>query len=157
MTVPPVWLNDFTRKNIFSDFQSAPSKSNQQFVVQKQVSGDTTVFLGQEREIWRPLVFTAVNLSDISRCTSGLKTTQTPVCLHLRRISAFCSIKSSFQLRTFDPEGVIFYGDTKNGVDWFVLSLKGGIPLMQIYRSGIYVSVAGGTKLSDGKWHTVRF
>lgn len=36
------------------------------------------------------------------------------------------------------------------------MSLKDGIPLMQIYRSGIYVSVAGGTKLSDGKWHTVR-
>lgn len=67
-----------------------------------------------------------------------------------------CSIKSSFQLRTFDPEGVIFYGDNKKGQDWFVLSLKDGIPLMQIYRAGMYVSVAGGTKLSDGEWHTVR-
>lgn len=50
---------------------------------------------------------------------------------------------------------MIFYGDTKNGVDWFVLSLKDGVPLMQIYRSGVYVSVAGGSRLSDGEWHTV--
>uniref|UniRef100_H3CIH7 Sex hormone-binding globulin n=1 Tax=Tetraodon nigroviridis TaxID=99883 RepID=H3CIH7_TETNG len=97
----------------------------------KQVSGDSAMFLGQEREAWRPLVATTVNLSDIN------------------------SIKSSFQLQTFDPEGVIFYGDTKGGADWFVLSLKDGVPLMQIYRAGIYVSVAGGTKLSDGKWHTL--
>lgn len=156
-----MWLNGFTtRKNILSDFQSALNKSNQQSVFQKQVSGDTTVFLGQERESWRPLIFTTVNLSDISRCGSELKTPYRHLhhcLLAFEMISVSCSIKSSFQLRTFDPEGVIFYGDTKNGVDWFVLSLKGGIPLMQIYRSGVYVSVAGGTKLSDGKWHTVRF
>lgn len=36
-----------------------------------------------------------------------------------------------------------------------MLSLKDGVPLMQIYRSGVYVSVAGGSKLSDGQWHTV--
>lgn len=71
--------------------------------------------------------------------------------------SVLCSIKSSFQLRTFDPEGVIFYGDTKKGQDWFVLSLKDGVPLMQICKEGIHVSVAGGTKLNDGEWHTVSF
>ncbi|XP_074479546.1 sex hormone-binding globulin isoform X2 [Sebastes fasciatus] len=96
----------------------------------KEVSGGATVYLGQDRDIWRPLIHTTVNLSEIS------------------------SIKSSFQLRTFDPEGAIFYGDTKNGDDWFVLSLKDGIPLMQISREDILVSVAGGPKLNDGQWHT---
>uniref|UniRef100_A0A3Q3WMX3 Sex hormone-binding globulin n=1 Tax=Mola mola TaxID=94237 RepID=A0A3Q3WMX3_MOLML len=96
-----------------------------------QVSGGATVYLGQERDVWRPLIHTTINLSDIS------------------------AIKSSFQLRTFDPEGTIFYGDTKNGVDWFVLSLKDGIPLMQIFKGGVHVSVAGGAKLNDGKWHTL--
>lgn len=67
----------------------------------------------------------------------------------------FCSIKSSFQLRTFDPEGVVFYGDTKNGEDWFILSLKDGLPLMQISRGDILVSVEGGPKINDGKWHIV--
>ncbi|XP_034532257.1 sex hormone-binding globulin [Notolabrus celidotus] len=97
----------------------------------KEVSGGATVNLGQERDIWRPLIHTTVNLSEIS------------------------SIKSSFQLRTFDPEGAIFYGDTKNGEDWFVLSLKDGIPLMQISKEEMLVSASGGPELNDGKWHTL--
>lgn len=64
------------------------------------------------------------------------------------------SIKSSFEFRTFDPEGLIFYGDTKNGDDWFILSLKDGVPLMQINK-GVLISVAGNPRLNDGKWHTV--
>ncbi|XP_037334635.2 sex hormone-binding globulin isoform X2 [Pungitius pungitius] len=95
----------------------------------KEVSGGATVYLGQDRDIWRPLMHTAVNLNEIR------------------------SIKSSFYLRTFDPEGTVFYGDTKNGQDWFILSLKDGIPLMQISRGESLVSVAGGPKLNDGKWH----
>uniref|UniRef100_A0A3P9M300 Sex hormone-binding globulin n=1 Tax=Oryzias latipes TaxID=8090 RepID=A0A3P9M300_ORYLA len=71
--------------------------------------------------------------------------------------SSLClgSIKSSFQFRTYDPEGLIFYGDTKSGKDWFVLSLLNGIPLMQISKEGMLVSVEGGLKLNDGKWHTL--
>ncbi|KAL6118572.1 shbg [Pungitius sinensis] len=95
----------------------------------KEVSGGATVYLGQDRDIWRPLMHTTVNLNEIR------------------------SIKSSFYLRTYDPEGTVFYGDTKNGQDWFILSLKDGIPLMQISRGESLVSVAGGPKLNDGKWH----
>ncbi|MED6263282.1 hypothetical protein CHARACLAT_003019 [Characodon lateralis] len=97
----------------------------------KEVSGDSIIYLGQERNPWRPLIRTTANLTEIS------------------------SIKSSFQFRTFDPEGVIFYGDTKNGKDWFVLSLKEGFPLMQISKEDVQVSVTGGPKLNDGKWHMV--
>ncbi|XP_024910365.1 sex hormone-binding globulin isoform X2 [Cynoglossus semilaevis] len=96
-----------------------------------EVAGSTTVYLGQYSDIWRPLIRATVNLSDVS------------------------SIKSSFQIRTFDPEGVIFYGDTKGGEDWFVLSLKNGIPLMQLSQDHMDVSVAGGPKINDGKWHTL--
>ncbi|KAK5848356.1 hypothetical protein PBY51_005978 [Eleginops maclovinus] len=97
----------------------------------KLVSGDVTVYLGQGRDIWRPIIHTTSNVSEIS------------------------CIKSSFQLRTFDPEGAIFYGDTKNGEDWFVLALKEGMPLMQISIAGSLVSVMGGPQLNDGKWHTL--
>ncbi|XP_029382430.1 sex hormone-binding globulin isoform X1 [Echeneis naucrates] len=97
----------------------------------REVPGRATVNLGQDRDIWRPLIHKTVNLSEIS------------------------SIKSSFQFRTYDPEGVIFYGDTKNGEDWFVLSLRDGIPLMQINKEDMLVSVVGGPKLNDGKWHTL--
>lgn len=97
----------------------------------KQVSGSSTFYLGQERDVWKPLVHTEINVSNIR------------------------SIKSSFQFHTFDPEGVIFYGDTKDGTDWFVLSLQDGLPLMQISKGGVLISVTGSNKLNDGKWHTL--
>ncbi|XP_017294440.2 sex hormone-binding globulin [Kryptolebias marmoratus] len=97
----------------------------------KEVAGDSIIYLGQERDPWRPLIRTTANLTEIS------------------------SIKSSFQFRTFDPEGAIFYGDTKSGEDWFVLSLRDGFPLMQISKEEVLVSVTGGLKLNDGKWHTL--
>ncbi|KAM9836579.1 sex hormone-binding globulin [Aulostomus maculatus] len=96
-----------------------------------RVSGGATFFLGQHRDTWRPLIYTTVNLTEIS------------------------DIKSSFQLRTYDPEGTVFYGDTKYGRDWFVLSLKDGKPLMQISRDGVLLNVEGGPKMNDGKWHTL--
>uniref|UniRef100_A0A4X2K4V0 Sex hormone binding globulin n=1 Tax=Vombatus ursinus TaxID=29139 RepID=A0A4X2K4V0_VOMUR len=43
---------------------------------------------------------------------------------------------SSFDLRTWDPEGVIFYGDTNPKDDWFMLVLRGA-----------------GPRLDDGCWH----
>lgn len=97
----------------------------------KDVSGSATMYLGQDRDIWRPLVNTTIRLTEIS------------------------TIKSSFQLRTYDPEGAIFYGDNKNGKDWFIFALRDGIPLMQISREEVLVNVAGGPKLNDGQWHTV--
>ncbi|XP_053198989.1 sex hormone-binding globulin [Scomber japonicus] len=97
----------------------------------KEISGGAIFNLGQDRDIWRPLIDITVNLTEVR------------------------SIKSSFQLRTYDPEGVVFYGDTKKGKDWFVLSLKDGRPQMQISRQDMLVSAAGGPKLNDGKWHTL--
>ncbi|KAK7909825.1 hypothetical protein WMY93_014509 [Mugilogobius chulae] len=85
----------------------------------KEISGAGVFYLGQDRDMWRPLLQITVNLSEIT------------------------SIKSIFQLRTFDPEGTIFYGDTKNGEDWF------------ISKEGMLLSVTGGPKLNDGKWHTL--
>ncbi|KAJ8338209.1 hypothetical protein SKAU_G00371750 [Synaphobranchus kaupii] len=70
-------------------------------------------------------------------------------------MSEVTSIKSSFEFRTLDPEGLVFYGDTNGGVDWFVLGLRGGVPEMQIGKANILTSVAGGPKLNDGKWHKV--
>lgn len=97
----------------------------------KEVSGGGVFYLGQDRDIWRPLIQTAANLSELR------------------------SIRSVFQLRTFDPEGAVFYGDTKSGEDWFVLGLKDGFPLMQICKQGMLLSVMGSPKLNDGKWHTL--
>ncbi|XP_077445850.1 sex hormone-binding globulin isoform X2 [Stigmatopora argus] len=97
----------------------------------REISGSGAIDLGQHRDPWRPLIHLSVNLTRIR------------------------GIKSTFQLRTYDPEGTIFYGDTKNGRDWFVLALKDGVPFMQISRSAVLVFVVGGPKLNDGRWHTL--
>ncbi|KAI4900295.1 hypothetical protein NFI96_010569, partial [Prochilodus magdalenae] len=93
------------------------------------ISGGETINFGHRRPSWEPVMKTSENLSDVT------------------------SIRSVFEFRTLDPEGPIFYGDTKEGRDWFVLSLRDGIPEMQIGKANILVSVKGGPKLNDGVWH----
>nr|XP_023680439.1 sex hormone-binding globulin-like isoform X2 [Paramormyrops kingsleyae]XP_023680440.1 sex hormone-binding globulin-like isoform X2 [Paramormyrops kingsleyae] len=63
------------------------------------------------------------------------------------------SARSIFEFRTLDPEGLVFYGDTQGGADWFVLVLRGGVPEMQIKKADILSMVSGGPRLNDGKWH----
>uniref|UniRef100_A0AAY4AV66 Sex hormone-binding globulin n=1 Tax=Denticeps clupeoides TaxID=299321 RepID=A0AAY4AV66_9TELE len=92
-------------------------------------SGTGIINLGNRDNKWTPLMNISTKLSEITRITSH------------------------FEFRTFDPEGAIFYGDTRDGQDWFVLSLRGGIPEMQIGKADILVSVTGGPKLNDGLWH----
>ncbi|XP_029141677.1 sex hormone-binding globulin [Protobothrops mucrosquamatus] len=72
--------------------------------------------------------------------------------IDLRRVT---SAASSFDFRTFDPEGVIFYGDTNPGFDWFVLALRRGKPIMQIHNSLTNITVSGGRRLNDGQWHRI--
>lgn len=35
--------------------------------LQKEVSGGDTFYLGQDRDVWRPLVHTTVNLTEINK------------------------------------------------------------------------------------------
>ncbi|XP_065098441.1 sex hormone-binding globulin [Paramisgurnus dabryanus] len=94
-----------------------------------QISGRGVINLAHRQTAWTPVVQTSANLSEVT------------------------SIRSFFEFRTFDPEGAIFYGDTKEGKDWFVLSLRNGIPEMQIGKADILVSIKGGRRLNDGAWH----
>ncbi|CAL8327188.1 unnamed protein product [Lota lota] len=93
------------------------------------IPGNSTINLGQQTNSWRPLVKTTANLTDVR------------------------SIKSTFEFRTFDPEGVVFYGDNHSGEEWFVLALHGGVPEMQIYKADMLISSSGGPRLDDGLWH----
>ncbi|XP_005997965.2 sex hormone-binding globulin [Latimeria chalumnae] len=68
--------------------------------------------------------------------------------------SAFVnSMKSFFDLRTFDSEGVIFYGDADNGTNWFLLALRNGKPEMQLNNQFTRITVTGGLEINDGMWH----
>ncbi|XP_041093384.1 sex hormone-binding globulin [Polyodon spathula] len=68
-------------------------------------------------------------------------------------ISELTSVESSFEFRTFDPEGLIMYGDSQEEGDWFILALRSGIPEMRIGKAAASVTVSGGPMLNDGQWH----
>uniref|UniRef100_A0A2K6T922 Sex hormone-binding globulin n=1 Tax=Saimiri boliviensis boliviensis TaxID=39432 RepID=A0A2K6T922_SAIBB len=63
---------------------------------------------------------------------------------------------SSFEIRTWDPEGVIFYGDTNPKDDWFMLGLRDGRPEIQLHNPWAQLTVGAGPRLDDGKWHQER-
>lgn len=65
------------------------------------------------------------------------------------------SSSSSFEVQTFDPEGVLLFGDSRGGHDWFLLGLRAGRPEIHIHNQMAKVSVSGGPKVNDGKWHKV--
>ncbi|PNJ12889.1 SHBG isoform 15 [Pongo abelii] len=60
---------------------------------------------------------------------------------------------SSFEVRTWDPEGVIFYGDTNPKDDWFMLGLRDGRPEIQLHNHWAQLTVGAGPQLDDGRWH----
>uniref|UniRef100_A0A8C9AGC2 Sex hormone-binding globulin n=1 Tax=Prolemur simus TaxID=1328070 RepID=A0A8C9AGC2_PROSS len=60
---------------------------------------------------------------------------------------------SSFEFRTWDPEGVIFYGDTNPEDDWFMLGLRDGRPEIQMHNQWARFTVGAGPRLDDGRWH----
>ncbi|PNI36885.1 SHBG isoform 20, partial [Pan troglodytes] len=62
---------------------------------------------------------------------------------------------SSFEVRTWDPEGVIFYGDTNPKDDWFMLGLRDGRPEIQLHNHWAQLTVGAGPRLDDGRWHQV--
>ncbi|XP_075763859.1 sex hormone-binding globulin isoform X3 [Pelodiscus sinensis] len=70
--------------------------------------------------------------------------------IDLRQVT---STTSSFEFRTLDPEGVIFFGDMGDHSDWFMLGLRRGRAEIQISNVVTSITVRGGWRLDDGLWH----
>uniref|UniRef100_A0A8D2JML0 Sex hormone-binding globulin n=1 Tax=Sciurus vulgaris TaxID=55149 RepID=A0A8D2JML0_SCIVU len=68
-------------------------------------------------------------------------------------LSKINKTSSSFEFRTWDPEGVIFHGDTNTEDDWFMLGLRDGKPEIQLFNSWAQLTVGAGPRLDDGRWH----
>ncbi|KAM4823139.1 sex hormone-binding globulin isoform X3 [Urocitellus parryii] len=86
--------------------------------------------------------------------SSGLG--QEPVAVMTFDLSKINKTSSSFEFRTWDPEGVIFHGDTNAKDDWFMLGLRDGKPEIQLLNSLAQLTVGAGPRLDDGKWHQVK-
>ncbi|XP_023688303.1 sex hormone-binding globulin [Paramormyrops kingsleyae] len=101
-------------------------------VRRRLISGNGPLDLGQSWGLKTPLMHMKANLTEVT------------------------SIRSTFEFRTLDPEGLVLYGDTHAGAEWFVLGLRGGVPEMQIRKSGTIAAVTGGPRLNNGHWHQVQ-
>ncbi|XP_072006219.1 sex hormone-binding globulin-like isoform X2 [Engystomops pustulosus] len=62
---------------------------------------------------------------------------------------------SAFEVRTYDPEGVLIFGDTAGGREWFLLGLRNGRPEIQIHNQFAKVTINGGRRINDGAWHKI--
>ncbi|XP_016077915.1 PREDICTED: sex hormone-binding globulin isoform X3 [Miniopterus natalensis] len=80
---------------------------------------------------------------------------QEPVSIMTFNLTKITKTSSSFEFRTWDPEGVIFYGDTNPRDDWFVLGLRDGRPEIQLHNPWAQLTVGAGPRLDDGRWHQV--
>ncbi|CAM9234359.1 unnamed protein product, partial [Lampetra fluviatilis] len=62
---------------------------------------------------------------------------------------------SIFELRTFDPEGLVFYGETGGHSNWFLLALHRGQLEVQMKDTNGKLVTTGGKPVNDGQWHKV--
>ncbi|XP_059125430.1 sex hormone-binding globulin isoform X1 [Peromyscus eremicus] len=80
---------------------------------------------------------------------------QEPVSVMTIDLTKISKPYSSFEFRTLDPEGVIFYGDTNTEDDWFMLGLRDGQLEIQLHNLWARLTVGFGPQLNDGRWHQV--
>uniref|UniRef100_UPI00358E6802 growth arrest-specific protein 6-like n=1 Tax=Myxine glutinosa TaxID=7769 RepID=UPI00358E6802 len=75
---------------------------------------------------------------------------------HLRfQVKKITGTRSTFDLRTWDLEGTIFYAETHDYQDWFMLALRNGQLEVQVRNRVGPLVIKGGPSVSDGKWHAV--
>lgn len=65
------------------------------------------------------------------------------------------SFKSQFELRTFDPEGILFFGDIGGEHNWFLLALRKHYLEIQFPNDLSQTAITGGPVISDGEWKQV--
>ncbi|XP_037351304.1 sex hormone-binding globulin isoform X2 [Talpa occidentalis] len=78
---------------------------------------------------------------------------QEPITIMTFDLTKIQKASSSFEIRTWDSEGVIFYGDTNPKDDWFMLGLRDGRPEIQLHNQWAQLTVGAGCRLDDGRWH----
>ncbi|KAL0985449.1 hypothetical protein UPYG_G00157020 [Umbra pygmaea] len=66
---------------------------------------------------------------------------------------------AKFDLRTFDPEGVVLYAKSFNGwssaTAWFMVGLRGGRLEVQFKNQHSLMVTSGGKAINDGQWHVI--
>ncbi|MGH0145664.1 UNVERIFIED_CONTAM: hypothetical protein FKN15_015299 [Acipenser sinensis] len=65
------------------------------------------------------------------------------------------NFKSQFELRTFDPEGILFFGDMGGEHNWFLLALRKHYLEIQFPNDLSQTAITGGPVISDGEWKQI--
>ncbi|MBN3326783.1 PROS protein, partial [Atractosteus spatula] len=71
------------------------------------------------------------------------------------KISEITSFESEFEVRTFDPEGIIFFGDMGGEHNWFLLALHENLLEIQIQNNVARATIDMGLNISDGEWRKI--
>ncbi|XP_029471592.1 vitamin K-dependent protein S-like isoform X1 [Rhinatrema bivittatum] len=72
------------------------------------------------------------------------------------QLSNLTSSLSSFDFRTYDSEGIIFYGDIDGPGSWFLLALRQShLEIQMSNEDGQMMLSQWGPNMSDGKWRKV--
>ncbi|KAJ8368135.1 hypothetical protein SKAU_G00081630 [Synaphobranchus kaupii] len=71
------------------------------------------------------------------------------------KISELTSFDSKFELRTLDPEGIIFLGDIGGVTNWFLLAVQKSHLSVQTSHGNDRVVVTAGPLISDGQWKKI--
>ncbi|XP_029628665.1 vitamin K-dependent protein S [Salmo trutta] len=71
------------------------------------------------------------------------------------KVTELTSFDSEFELRTLDPEGVIFFGDIGGQQNYFLLAvIHGNLSVQTSFGDG-QVLVTSGPQISDGEWKKI--
>ncbi|CAL8381952.1 unnamed protein product [Arctogadus glacialis] len=70
------------------------------------------------------------------------------------RLAEHTKFSAEFDLRTFDPEGVVLYAETQQG-SWFLLGLRDGHIEVQFKNQHGYKVTSGGRAVNTGDWHVI--
>uniref|UniRef100_A0A3P8R355 Vitamin K-dependent protein S n=1 Tax=Astatotilapia calliptera TaxID=8154 RepID=A0A3P8R355_ASTCA len=75
--------------------------------------------------------------------------------IYLRfRLPENTKFAAEFDLRTFDPEGVVLYAESSEG-SWFMVGLRGGRIEVQFKNQHTSKVTSGGKAINDGQWHVI--
>uniref|UniRef100_A0A673GF56 Laminin G domain-containing protein n=1 Tax=Sinocyclocheilus rhinocerous TaxID=307959 RepID=A0A673GF56_9TELE len=67
--------------------------------------------------------------------------------------SCFLRFTAEFDLRTYDPEGVIFFAGGHLNSSWIVLVMHHGKLELQLKYGAVSRVTSSGPQVNDGQWH----
>ncbi|XP_039600603.1 vitamin K-dependent protein S isoform X2 [Polypterus senegalus] len=71
------------------------------------------------------------------------------------RLPETSKFSAEFDIRTYDPEGIILYAESPRNISWFMLGLRDGKIEIQ-YKNGHSTKItSGGKAINDGQWHMI--